>query len=195
MGDFAVAMGLTSINEGGYKADDSADAGGETYRGVARNYHPNWRGWAIVDALRNAPGGNFPDSLADDPALNEYVEKFYEREYWDRLRCGDMPQAIANEMFDKGVLMGLGRMGEMLQKALNVLNRNEVDYPDISEDGHVGPITLRMMRICIGLGREDRLQKALALFVGAHILGVMMRDPRKEAWAGGWLDRVSLEVV
>ncbi|MFM7564688.1 MAG: glycosyl hydrolase 108 family protein, partial [Planctomycetota bacterium] len=39
MADFAIAFDETMINEGGY-VDDPDDRGGETYRGVARRFHP-----------------------------------------------------------------------------------------------------------------------------------------------------------
>ena len=40
----------------GFYNNDPDDMGGETYRGVARNYHPQWEGWAIVDARKQALG-------------------------------------------------------------------------------------------------------------------------------------------
>ncbi|MDR1034997.1 MAG: hypothetical protein LBT40_00015 [Deltaproteobacteria bacterium] len=32
--------------EGGW-ANNPADSGGETFRGIARNFHKSWPGWAI----------------------------------------------------------------------------------------------------------------------------------------------------
>ena len=29
------------------------DTGGMTYKGIARNYHPKWEGWAFIDANSN----------------------------------------------------------------------------------------------------------------------------------------------
>ncbi len=192
MADFTIAFERTSINEGGWKADEPNDSGGETYRGVARNYHPNWLGWPMIDMAKGDAG--FPDVLLADDALNDLVEEFYLEEYWARVRCEGMPQAIANEVFDKAVLMGVGKSGKILQKALNVLNRNQKDYPDIDEDGHVGPMTLRVLRICVGMGREEALMKALVLFQGYHIISVMLRNPEKEIYAAGWLNRLNIEV-
>lgn len=192
MADFSIAFERTSVNEGGWKTDDPNDNGGETYRGVARNYHPNWLGWPMIDARKGDAG--FPDVLLEHASLNELVEEFYFEEYWARSRCAEMPQAIANEVFDKAVLMGCGKSGKLLQQALNVLNRNEKDYPDIDEDGHVGPMTLRVLRLCVGMGREESLMKALVLFQGYHIISVMLRNPAKEIYAAGWLNRVSIEV-
>lgn len=192
MADFNIAFERTSVSEGGWKADDPNDNGGETYRGVARNYHPNWLGWPMIDARKGDAG--FPDVLLGHNSLNELVEVFYLEEYWARSRCEEMPQIIANEVYDNAVLMGVGKSGKILQKSLNVLNRNQKDYPDIDEDGHVGPMTLRVMRICVGTRGEATLHKVVNLFQASHILAVMMRDPRKEVWAGGWLDRVSIEV-
>lgn len=193
MSDFAIAFERTSVNEGGWKADEAEDSGGETYRGVARNYHPNWPGWPMIDAAKGE--ADFHEALINSVVLNDLVEEFYLEEYWDRSRCAEMPQAIANEVFDKAVLMGCGKSGKLLQQALNVLNRNEKDYPDIEEDGHVGPMTLRVLRLCVGLGREESLMKALVLFQGYHIISVMLRNPVKEVYAAGWLNRMNIEVT
>jgi hypothetical protein len=38
-------------NEGGFKLIDiAADRGGQTYAGIARNFHPNWPGWHCIDS-------------------------------------------------------------------------------------------------------------------------------------------------
>ena len=52
MADFTKAYALTAAYEGGY-VDDPEDAGGETYRGISRRYHPSWQGWQIIDTLKN----------------------------------------------------------------------------------------------------------------------------------------------
>ena len=45
MADFKVAFAKTIRFEGGY-VNHKADKGGETYKGIARNFWPKWKGWA-----------------------------------------------------------------------------------------------------------------------------------------------------
>ncbi len=62
-----------SWHEGGY-TNDPVDVGGETYRGIARRYNPQWEGWDLIDDTKpNIKHTN----------LDPYVHKFYEEKYWD----------------------------------------------------------------------------------------------------------------
>ena len=57
MADFLQAFESMIRNEGGYKLHSvEGDRGGMTYAGIARNFHPNWPGWAAIDA------GDIPDT-------------------------------------------------------------------------------------------------------------------------------------
>lgn len=48
MADFLQAYESMIRNEGGYTLHTVAgDRGGMTYAGIARNFHPNWPGWAL----------------------------------------------------------------------------------------------------------------------------------------------------
>ena len=51
MADFEIAYGETELFEGGY-VNDPVDRDGETHRGVARRFHPDWEGWQIVGSAR-----------------------------------------------------------------------------------------------------------------------------------------------
>ena len=56
MANFQQAFQHTAAAEGGY-SNNPKDKGGETYRGIARKYWPDWAGWIIVDEYkRNMPG-------------------------------------------------------------------------------------------------------------------------------------------
>jgi lysozyme family protein len=43
---------FTLNEEGGYNKGMTGDSGGETYRGIARNYNPKWKGWAVIDKIK-----------------------------------------------------------------------------------------------------------------------------------------------
>ena len=47
MAEFKKAYDKTMGHEGGY-VHDPDDAGGETYKGISRRYHPGWEGWKVV---------------------------------------------------------------------------------------------------------------------------------------------------
>ena len=123
MANFGKAYQATMGHEGGY-SKDADDLGGETYRGIARKFNPGWTGWAKIDAAKRTRG--FPTSLDRDTALQNDVSAFYKQHYWDKFQGDAIPnQAIADELFDTGVNLGIPRAVEFLQRALNTLNRNE----------------------------------------------------------------------
>lgn len=176
--------------EGGY-SNDLVDRGGETYKGVARKFYPYWEGWAIIDALKSDP--NFPRNLAQNIELDSLVRKFYKNKYWD-IFLGDQiqNQAIADEMFDIGVNMGIGKAIKFVQIGLNCLNRNEKEYPNIDEDGKMGPITLSTLNTYISNYRIDYLYKILNILQGMRYINIMKSNESQERFARGWLKRVNL---
>ncbi len=189
MANFNEAYLITSNIEGNY-SNDPTDSGGETYKGIARRKNPNWLGWRIVDRYKTQP--NFPKNMYSDVDLNLYVKLFYKEEYWDVNRLDEFPsQAIANEMYDTGVNMGTSKAAKFLQLTLNVLNKNGTAYPDISEDGKIGPGTLQAFNSCIGRVGEEVIYKVLNILQGNHYIEIMVRDPSQEKYTLGWLSRVN----
>ena len=159
MADFGKAYKVTMGHEGGY-AKDADDLGGETYRGVSRKFNPGWAGWAKIDRAKRQRG--LPASLDRDATLQTDVAAFYKQHYWDRFQGDAIPsQAIAEELFDTGVNMGIARAVEFLQRGLNVLNRNEKLYSDLVADGMFGPKTLTAVRTYLKTDKADLLLKIL----------------------------------
>lgn len=188
MANFLEAYNITLGHEGGY-ANDPDDAGGETYKGIARRYHPSWRGWRIIDNYKNQP--NFPSNAYNDSDLDVSVKEFYKANYWDVNLLDEFPtQLLANEMFDTGVNMGVGRAAKFLQKSINLLNKNGSLYNDIVEDGVVGPNTLRALQACISYRGESYLYKIMNLLQGNHYIEYMTKSSTQEKYAYGWLKRV-----
>ena len=56
MAIFEPAFKLLILHEGGY-ANNKNDIGGETYRGIARNYWPKWVGWKLIDHIKEYEAG------------------------------------------------------------------------------------------------------------------------------------------
>jgi lysozyme family protein len=192
MANFKEAYEITMGHEGGY-SNDPVDAGGETYKGITKRFEPDWEGWVIIDSLRNDP--NFPKCLDENEELQEKVMEVYKRKYWD-IFWGDKfdNQDIANEMFDTGVNMGTTRAIKYLQKSLNLLNRDQKNYSDISEDGVIGNNTLNTLNNFLNKFKRDvkYLLKLMNLFQGMHYINYMGKDSKQERFARGWLNRVKI---
>lgn len=166
--------------EGNY-SDDPVDAGGETVRGIARNYWPDWEGWEIVDARKAASETPYTTEL--DPL----VEAHYRRYFWTPLR-GDSINSleIASRLFDIAVNMGTSRAAKFLQEALNLLNRNGKSWDELIEDGLIGPRTLGILNKAESL-HVTRLLEALQ---GMHYIQLVRRRPTQERFLRGWLSRI-----
>ena len=189
MADFLKAYTKTLGNEGEY-SNDPVDVGGETYKGISRRYNPSWVGWEKIDTHK-AISSNFPSVLKDNVDLQNDVRDFYKAKYWDvNLLDNFNTQLIAEELFDTGVNMGVGRAAEFLQKALNYLNKNGVLYADLVVDGVIGNNTLKSLNACISYRGESFVYKIMNILQGNHYLEFMSKSPIQEKFAYGWLDRV-----
>lgn len=167
--------------EGGY-VDDPADRGGKTKYG-------------ITEAVARAHG--YTGAMRDMPL--EVAAAIYRARYWDSLQLDaveDWCQPLAWELFDTGVNTGVGVAGTFLQRALNALNREQKDYPDVTVDGLVGPMTLQALRRFLakrGPEGEDVLLAALNALQGARYIAIAEADRSQERFVYGWLaHRVAL---
>ena len=112
---FEQAVAIIIHHEGGATiTDDPADPGGLTKYGISARAHPD------VD-IRNL--------------TYEQAAEIYRRDYWDRLRCGDMPAGIELAVFDCGVNQGTFFAGRAIQRSARA-----------TPDGIVGPRTLAAIR-------------------------------------------------
>lgn len=190
MANFDEAYDITLGHEGGY-TNDPVDVGGETYKGVARRYYPDWRGWEIIDDAKSI--NNFPNNLRGNTNLDKMIKTFYKKLYWNLFWGDDIPnQEVANEMFDTGVNMGVGRAVKYLQKGLNVLNRNQKNYRDIVEDGGFGNNTMTALNQYLSVDDASFLLKVMNILQGMHYIDYMTKSPTQERFARGWLKRVSI---
>lgn len=185
---FLDAFTRTMQHEGGLSMDP-ADPGGMTYRGISREYHPDWGGWELVDIMVR---GEHSAWLGFDEVLAQHVVEFYRKEFWNRLQCdfiASLSPAIAKELFDTAVNCGRLRAVEILQGALNLLNRNGKAYPDIAEDGRMG----RDTRGALARYVADRMDETVLVRVmnhlqAMHYIGLMRANPAMERFVG-WFGR------
>lgn len=192
MADFRQAFQITLGREGGYVFDPD-DAGGETYRGVARRYHPSWPGWISIDRIKQQTDTRHQLNrrLAKDDDLQQQIHDFYKQNYWDPFQ-GDLmiSQELAEELFDTGVNMGGHLAVRFLQEGLNLLNRNQKSFPDILEDGKSGPGTLGALNCYLTKDPPEHLLKIMNILQGMHYIEYMRKSPTQEKYARGWLKRV-----
>jgi Glycosyl hydrolase 108 len=104
MARFDLAYPVVARHEGGY-VNHPADRGGETFRGIARNFHPDWVGWPRIDELRRS--GATKAQLDGNQVLKGLVKDFFEKKYW-RPFAGIQDQDIATILFDWGVMTNPG---------------------------------------------------------------------------------------
>lgn len=103
MADFNPAYEMVIRNEGGYHDGNMQgikDTGGETYMGIARNYHPNWGGWALIDNWKRnhvIPYNTKPNI----PGLNRVHYDYIKTNFWNKIQGDRIPnQDFANFFFD-----------------------------------------------------------------------------------------------
>ncbi|CAA9530832.1 MAG: GH108 [uncultured Sphingomonas sp.] len=162
--------------EGGY-TNRPADRGGPTR-------------WGITEAVARAHG--YGEAMAELP--RDDAVAIYKRLYWLRPRFHQIARRapkVAAELFDTGANMGPGVAATFLQRVLTALNRNGRDYPDLTPDGRVGPITLAALDAYLAVrgaeAGETVLLRALEALQGERYLRLAERRPANEAFLYGWL--------
>ena len=89
-------------------------------------------------------------------------------------------------MFDTGVNMGVRVAANFLQEALNLMNRNGQNFPDLKVDGQIGPITIAAYKKV-----DDRiLLKVLNGLQFERYKLICFKDPTQEKYFNGWMKRV-----
>lgn len=161
--------------EGGY-CDHPADRGGPT-------------NWGITQAVARANG--YAGDMRALPRAE--AERIYRALYWEKPRFDSIaplaPQ-IAAELFDAGVNMGPPVAVRFLQRALNALNREQRDYPDLVPDGAIGSATRAALSRFISVrGPKGAavLLKAMHALRGERYIALAEDRPANEAFVYGWL--------
>lgn len=114
---FDVALTEILQHEGGF-VDHPKDPGGMTNLGVTRETWESWTGKKASEAEMRA-------------LTPEKVAPVYRKNYWDALRCDDLPPALALCVFDFGVNAGPARAARYLQTLVGT-----------AADGKMGPQTI-----------------------------------------------------
>ena len=180
---FAFVMGI----EGNY-ANDPDDNGGETYCGISRRAHPDWKGWQIIDIAKKLK--NFPESLYNNTGLKNEVKELYQQKYWNAIDGERWPLKLSTILFDIAVNCGVNTAIEYLQKTINLLNNNQKYYADIVVDSIYGSTTGSMLSVCQKTRPCNLICTVLRSYQAKHYIEIMEKQPSKEKYVG-WFNRLT----
>lgn len=151
--------------EGRY-VNDPDDPGDETKYGISKRSYPH------LD-IKNL--------------TLEQAQEIYYRDFWVELGLDAIQSyEVAYELFDTSVNMGQGIAARFLQKALNLMNRNQKNFPDLIVDGKIGPITLSAYTKV----DDAILLKVLNGLQFCRYKEICEYDPTQEKYFNGWMKRV-----
>lgn len=161
--------------EGGY-VNNPNDPGGATRWGITQRVA---RKYGYQGDMRTLPR----DTAVD----------IYRQQYWTDPGFADVAaisEAVAEELLDSGVNLGVTWPALWLQVALNGLNNQGKIYADVDEDGDVGPGTLRALKAYFAArGKEGEavLLRALNCLQGARYIDIARGRQASEGFLYGWL--------
>lgn len=159
--------------------------------------HPDDRGgptiWGITEAVarRNGYKGDMR-TMPRSTAVSIYKSEYAVRPGFAAI--AEIYPSVGEELFDTGVNMGPARPSIWLQEWLNALNQGGKYWPDLKEDGAVGPATLSALRAYKaqrGAEGEKRLVAALNASQGERYKAIARANPSQEAFVYGWLARLA----
>jgi lysozyme family protein len=165
--DFLRAFELVIGSEGGY-SDDRNDPG-------------NWTGGKVGQG--ELKGTKYGISAASYPDLNikgltvDDAKTIYERDYWNKAGCPDMPPRLAYTCFDAAVNNGVGRAVRWLQGAVRV-----------NQDGTYGAQTKAALDRAVA---RDMFDMDLASEVHAQRILFMAGLDTWKNYGGGWSRRLA----
>lgn len=170
------------IGKEGRYSNNPSDPGGETMWGWTKNA---------------ASAAGYTGEMRDMPrnwATAAYLRKYVQQPGFDKVAAVNM--RIAEELVDTGVNMGALTPGPWLQRCLNALNRQQVDYKDIAVDGTIGPATIGALTAFLkkrGAEGETVLLRMLNSLQGARYIDIAEHRAQSEDFIFGWfLNRVEI---
>lgn len=163
------------VTEGGY-VNDPTDKGGETNFGITK---------AVAVAFGYT--GNMKD-MPKSVAYTIYVTRYWTQPKFDQV--SKISPAVARELLDTGVNMGVGTSGKFLQRALNSLNGNGTLFPDMTIDGLLGAMTLSALNIFFNLRKVDGevvLLRMLNAQQAVRYMEIAEANKEQEKYVYGWV--------
>lgn len=162
--------------EGGY-VNDPRDPGGATNHGV-------------TEKVARAHGYTGPmENLPQDFARQIYFDDYIKAPGFDRLI--ELSGPVGEEAVDSGVNTGPAQPSRWLQIALNSLNRQGRDYPELKVDGQAGAKTRAAFAALQKLrGKAEACRMVIKLMdaqQAAHYLRLTEGNSTFETFMPGWI--------
>lgn len=171
---FRAAVEKTLRHEGKY-VNNPDDKGGPTNWGITQE-----------TARQNGYTGDMR-LLTVEQAIDIYKRRYWTGPAFDQL--SEISAPIASLLFDIGVNTGTGTGVKFLQRALNALNRQGKDYPDMAVDGGCGPTT----RAALSKFKAIRSREGERVLIGmiraqlsVYYLEISETRPQNETFVYGW---------
>ncbi|WP_107770802.1 putative peptidoglycan-binding domain-containing protein [Campylobacter concisus] len=150
---------------------------GLTFMGIYEAAHPSWQGWGQVRAAINTYGDLEKASVAlyNDDALIEKVKIFYKKEFWDKMRLGEVDSELkACELFVFGVNVDTVPAVRVLQRLLGVV-----------VDGIMGAQTLKALNNYDERAFDVDFDKAEI----TYYRNLVKAKPEYHIYERGWINR------
>ncbi|MBJ8436853.1 hypothetical protein I6M64_05900 [Acinetobacter lactucae] len=162
--------------------------------------HPSDHGHAtkfgITEAVARSNG--YQGDMQDLPLA--VAKSIYKQQYWlepqfDQIN--EISPAIAEELFDTAVNCGVSFAKPLLQRALNLLNKQGKEgWPNLAVDGQYGPLTLQALSSYLNRSHKEEekvLVRILNIMQGQRYIEITENNPNYEEFFYGWiLNRVTL---
>lgn len=158
---FATALSYTLGFEGGV-SNDAVDRGGLTKWGVTQRSYDRYR-------TRMAQATQPVTEMTQ-----EEMGSIYREDYWNEIRGDELPDPLADLMFDMAVNSGPDDAIKALQRALGVV-----------VDGALGPKTLAAVHAAGSALPLEFLKQR-----GAHYRDIIVADPSQVHFLAGWINRL-----
>ena len=164
MADFDPILKKMILDEGGYKLHKVAgDSGGLTYAGIARNYHPRWPGWKLIDA-----------GITSSIELSRLVREFYVDEFWQPIAGEKLEQHVANVIFNFAVNTSPAVAIKLAQSCVECM-----------PDGVVGPKTINALNAV----EFNAFNANYAIAKVARYAAICNKNRSKSKFLLGWINR------
>jgi lysozyme family protein len=164
-------------HEGGY-ANVTGDAGGMTYKGIARNCHPKWEGWQLIDSKLPLKH----NQIIKSSELDSLVMEFYLKKFYNPCEIDNIDDfQLSGHIICHAVNAGIRPTIKMLQKTINKVYKTE-----ISVDGKIGKQTLQYCNE----KKTEELVKQFIIERNAFYTKIVKNKPSQKKFLKGWLNRV-----
>jgi lysozyme family protein len=172
MSDFETAIKRTLVHEGGFQKNPQD--------------HANWSSGKIgegqlIGTKYGITALDMPGVDIENITVNQAIA-YYAEHYWKTLYSQIDSQAVADKLFDLGVLFGVETAVAMMQTTLETAGFNTVDV-----DGIFGKETLS----AINQSDSDSLLKAYEANMVTHTFNIATHKPAERQFLAGWGRRIN----